>query len=1489
MAPRKEHAFATVLSAQVRSSDEQSILVEAGGVTPMRWFLEHGQPDTEGPPKKRRRLQDNKREAQTQDDHPKNEEIPLFEASIDFHFPETLKAKSPSKRALEDDISFEETAALPVVVYGVESDVTATKLRLALHKVNGPVLVLESQEVSDEVLGLLRTIALPGQLKAAISNKRVKESPASLISCTLTRSVGDLYTVFRLQASLRWRSGSSAFVAGAPVGAAKIYPDYDLLLQAFPDHVRDAVNHSQPWTPQDFYESVHAPSRDVDVEGKYDNVLESELYPFQKRAISWMLGREGAEPWIQESPRFYKKVNDADGRECFVNHLQGIVTREPPDDEAKVSGGLLAEEMGLGKTVEILALLSLHRRTHTSSDEVFDGDSETMVKPSRATLIITPPSILQQWKSELNRHAPNLKVHHYQGIPKAYRKGYSEADLIQDLATKYDVVLTTYGVLGAEIHFAEDPPDRNMRHAPKFERKKSPLIQLQWWRICLDEAQMVDTGVTAAARVACRLPRVHSWAVSGTPLRKNVEDLHGLLIFLRFKPLSLSSKLWGHLVTNHKHLFKGIFGNIALRHTKALIRDELRLPPQKRVVISCPFSVVEQQNYATLFDQMCEEVGLNADGSPRHDDWEPSQQTERMRRWLSRLRQTCLHPQVGAKNRKAPGGRAGPLRTVAEVLAQMIEQNETDLRTREREALSASLKRAHIIGNNGEDQHRSEKALKLYEEAMISSEHMVKEAREHLAAAKTVATEKGEATVDTDDEDSSSESTPVLGRLRNALRVALNLHHVSLFFTATAYHQIKSNEALTEEGSDAFKKLEANETDLYERAKILRKEIMSATARKAEGLMRQVKDVGDNKTATKIPKIKDLQSFGGIESRKIVEKADELFDEIRTQVSTIKQWRADMVKYLVKPLVDEEGDGIETTGDEYEDSTKQQDELYVYFDAMKSVYADLNTYITGESAPLVDHEVKMLVKGAKMFLDPDVAEEHKPQGVHAPELLLKLISSRVQDSYRKRRTQLGSVRSLIQEARTLESAMEWSGSGSRAAAEHALVKQHLDALNGVFSSYTKALNGLEKEIDLFRVTQNQRVEFYRQLQELSDDVAPYKEEHDPQLDHLALGLVVNDEDHANNHLAQLRTKHRFLLHLRDENGAETESKICVICRDNFEHGVLTVCGHQFCKDCITHWFAQSKLCPMCKRQLTKNDVHDIAFKPQELRAQEEAQSSDSSSSRNPTSPDHPIQTSIYSDVDPKLMDEIKSIDLPKSYGSKIDTLGRHLHWIREHDPGAKSIVFSQYREFLDVLGSALREFKIGYARLGRAGSVEKFRNDPSIDCLLLDAKTDSSGLTLVNATHVFICEPLIQTAVELQAIARVHRIGQTRPTTVWMYLINETVEESIYEISVARRLSHMQSRQQQGESKQKSRASTPAPLENALDAANSEELQSAPLTKLLVTGKAEGELVGNDDLWQCLFGKAQTATANPAVAREVGRHLRAEAAEQRRGGESSMA
>lgn len=1496
MAPRADRACATVFNAQVKSHDERTILVEAGGFTPVRWFLEHGSQlsgDIE-PPQKRQKI------SHAEDEHlnpnsPLSETIPLVSVSVDLHFPESLKSTSTSAEAIVADVDFSDAIGTPVVPRSIEQDESGVTLRLALPQSRGHVLLIECAAIPEETQAVLRRI---GHSMSLAESARQKHYPATISSCILTRSVGSLFPVIRLQATVHWRSGHSALTES--VSFQRSNPDYDLLAEIFP--VAAAEDNSKPWTPQDFYESVHATSSDDKTDGLYDGLLDSGLFPFQKRAVKWMVRREGKFAGQAAVPQFHEPAKDLEGNVCFVNRLQGIISRER-SELGHVSGGGLFDEMGLGKTVEMMALVALNPRicrlpkqisepamSGSSQDEsllkekktfstdgirseayrsheassVRDEYSGDTVTTSKATLIITPASILQQWESELAQHAPALRVHHYQGIPANKVKAPPQEKVIKDLTTKYDVVLATYNTLGREIHFAEDPPERNMRNRPKFERKRSPLVQIQWWRICLDEAQMVESGVTAAARVACRLPRIHSWAVSGTPLKKNVQDLHGLLIFLRYSPFNgpNGERLWRRLIDLDKPLFRSIFKCMALRHTKLHVRDELHLPPQKRVVVTVPFTTIEQQHYSSLFTEMCDEVGLDLEGAPLRDSWSPEdpKTIEAMRSFLTRLRQTCLHPQVGGRNRRALGRGAtvGPLRTVGEVLEVMIEQNENNLRVDERAVVAASLQRAHILGNNRDDENRSEKALAIYEEARQTVIQIVEHARKRLSAAE--ASSSLTAMSDSEGED---ESSPLLGKLRNGLRTALQLQHVCTFFVATSYFQIKTTK---EEGSDEYKRLEERESMYYDASKQLRKEILSDTSQKAEALMTKIQ----TNTAVALLPVADLRDLGGIESRRILEKSDDLFDTINKQQEVLEDWRKTITGLLLKPLVDDEQqDEATLTGEEYDDSTKQQDELFVYFDAFKAVHADLNTFITGETAPLIDWEVKDYLKHCKRYFDDKVMEAHK-RFVHAPELGLKLFE--IRQKYRDERDSLGSVRGLIQEARALEGSLDWSK--TRTANEQAIVKQHLAALQSIFSSSTKALAGLEREIELFRQTQNQRVAFYRQLQELSDDVAPYKDDLDDTLDHAALANVLAKEERATKSLAETQKKNRFLLHLREETGAQAGPRVCIICTSHFEEGVLTVCGHQYCKDCIQHWFTQSRTCPMCKRGLATADLHDITFRPQELRAQEE-QSAEASQSNRSSSPTKPI--SIYSDMNTQLLDEIKSIDLPNSYGTKIDTLGRHLHWIREHDPGAKSIVFSQYREFLDVLGVALKDFKLNHARLGRPGASERFKHDPSIDCLLLDAKTDSSGLTLVNATHVFICEPLIQTAVELQAIARVHRIGQTRETTVWMYLINGTVEEAIYEISVKRRLEHVQSRQR-GKNK-------PEKQETAIEDANSEELQVAPLTKLLATGKSGGELVGKEDLWQCLFGKArkgQGEAGSEALQAEVGRHLRGEAAEGRR-------
>jgi len=310
-----------------------------------------------------------------------------------------------------------------------------------------------------------------------------------------------------------------------PFSSARYFPDPN-------------IAQAEKWSPQDFYQSVHSTVNDDEsLNSMRVEELETELYPFQKRAVQWLLRKEGVEwsasggvkvaspPTDSALPNSFIRATDASGRPCYVSHLFGIVTLELGPFlafERQLKGGILAEEMGLGKTVEMISLVALHKRPKETVTSVFDQFTGREVEKTAATLIIAPPSIVPQWISEINRHAPHLRVLHYQGI-KAKSK-VKAADLLKSLATS-DVVISTYSVLAAEINFTQLNPTKALRNESKYPRPQSPIMQLSWWRVLLDEAQMVESGVSKAAVVARMIPRENAWCVTGTPVRKDVNDL----------------------------------------------------------------------------------------------------------------------------------------------------------------------------------------------------------------------------------------------------------------------------------------------------------------------------------------------------------------------------------------------------------------------------------------------------------------------------------------------------------------------------------------------------------------------------------------------------------------------------------------------------------------------------------------------------------------------------------------------------------------------------------------------------------------------------------------------------------------------------------------------------------------------------------------------------------------------------------------------------
>ena len=137
---------------------------------------------------------------------------------------------------------------------------------------------------------------------------------------------------------------------------------------------------------------------------------------------------------------------------------------------AELKGGLLAEEMGLGKTVEMITLFKLHKWNPAKQ-----SPSPRKFPQCPATLIITPPAILQQWKNELRTLASGLTVLVYEGL--RVEAGKSNHETLISRCTQNDIVLTTYNVLAKEIHYAETP-SRSLRHEKKYAKRLSPLTQI---------------------------------------------------------------------------------------------------------------------------------------------------------------------------------------------------------------------------------------------------------------------------------------------------------------------------------------------------------------------------------------------------------------------------------------------------------------------------------------------------------------------------------------------------------------------------------------------------------------------------------------------------------------------------------------------------------------------------------------------------------------------------------------------------------------------------------------------------------------------------------------------------------------------------------------------------------------------------------------------------------------------------------------------------
>jgi E3 ubiquitin-protein ligase SHPRH len=268
--------------------------------------------------------------------------------------------------------------------------------------------------------------------------------------------------------------------------------------------------------------------------------------------------------------------------------------------------------------------------------------------------------------------------------------------------------------------------------------------------------------------------------------------------------------------------------------------------------------------------------------------------------------------------------------------------------------------------------------------------------------------------------------------------------------------------------------------------------------------MNKIARKATTQTFAVIPELAAI-SEKGIESNRIVDNLEVLYGELNDQANVIDGWREEVIQLLLKPLVDEEDD-VETTGEELGDSAKFQDLLMVYVTTLRAAIADRQDAISGQTNELAKHETDTSLKLAKAGEGP------------APEKMVQMLQLRAE--IKPKMAHL-SMRGAVSEFRGLQSRL--SRDSGREAVEAKIASDQLHWTQRQINDQNKVAATLESEIESFKVAMNARLEYYRQLQAVSDAVLP----HDGPKDDDAVDKLKQTEDESRRKLSAAEAKHRY--------------------------------------------------------------------------------------------------------------------------------------------------------------------------------------------------------------------------------------------------------------------------------------------------------------------------------------------------------------------------
>lgn len=337
-----------------------------------------------------------------------------------------------------------------------------------------------------------------------------------------------------------------------------------------------------------------------DVLGMFDSLQQSENLPemeaqesittpllaHQKQALHFMVSREQERVFgdnEEDNNSLWRLRIRSNGQRTYYNVITGQEEHKKPPESL---GGILADMMGLGKTLSILSLI-VHSLPEAQAfgkqkPPTPDEDEASLVRNSQATLLISPLSTVANWEEQTKSHVK-------EGALKCYIYHGSNRNKDINMLSRFDLIITTYQIVSSEF---------SGRGSKKGEG--SPLYQTNFFRIVLDEAHSIREQASRQSQAICALSAQRRWAVTGTPVQNRLDDLGALIKFLRVKPFSDRGGFSQYILSPFKMADPEILPKLRLlvdSITLRRLKDRIDLPDRKDEIVRLRFSPEEEKLY----------------------------------------------------------------------------------------------------------------------------------------------------------------------------------------------------------------------------------------------------------------------------------------------------------------------------------------------------------------------------------------------------------------------------------------------------------------------------------------------------------------------------------------------------------------------------------------------------------------------------------------------------------------------------------------------------------------------------------------------------------------------------------------------------------------------------------------------------------------------------------------------------------------------------